>query len=134
MEASTLHVEVLFSLLICEMRRRRRRCDKPPHLLLVLVVLHLKRCPSAIDNSFTMTSEMQQLANDPNFVVQFAVGDPIPNLVPQSKDSGIKMGGVYFVTTKRYIMKKCQLSREDVSAMFLLTSHIACCGKRCSEC
>ncbi len=62
-----------------------------------------------------MTSEMQQLANDPTFVVQFAVGDPIPNLVPQSKDSGIKMAGVYFDTTKRYVMKSCHMSREDVS-------------------
>ena len=55
-----------------------------------------------------MTSEMQQLANDPNFVVQFAVGDPIPNLVPQSKDSGIKLAGVYFDTTKRFVMKSCR--------------------------
>ena len=66
-----------------------------------------------------MTSEMQQLANDPNFVVQFAVGDPIPNLVPQSKDSGIKMAGVYFDTTKRYVMKSCHMSREDVSRSLL---------------
>jgi hypothetical protein len=63
-----------------------------------------------------MTAEMQQLANDPNFVVQFAVGDPIPNLVPQSKDSGIRMSGAYFDITKRYIMKKAHMSKEDVSA------------------
>jgi hypothetical protein len=59
---------------------------------------------------------MQQLANDPSFVVQFAVGDPIPNLVPQSKGSGIIMSGAYFDQTKRYIMKKAHMSKEDVSA------------------
>ena len=63
-----------------------------------------------------MTAEMQQLANDPSFVVQFAVGDPIPNLVPQSKGSGIRMSGAYFDQTKRYIMKKAHMSKEDVSA------------------
>ena len=63
-----------------------------------------------------MTAEMQQLANDPNFVVQFAVGDPIPNLVPQSKDSGIGMSGAYFDITKHYIMKKAHMSKEDVNA------------------
>ena len=41
-----------------------------------------------------LTPEMQQLVNDPNFVVEFAIGEPIPSLVPQSKDSGIKMSGV----------------------------------------
>ena len=56
-----------------------------------------------------MTAEMQQLANDPNFIVEFAVGDPVPDFVPQSKDSGIKMSGVYFDKTKRYIMKKCHM-------------------------
>eukprot|EP00970_Alexandrium_tamarense_P004403 scaffold749_cov193-Alexandrium_tamarense.AAC.3 len=53
-----------------------------------------------------LTPEMQQLVNDPNFIVEFAIGEPIPSLVPQSKDSGIKMSGVYFDKTKRYIMKK----------------------------
>lgn len=66
-----------------------------------------------------MTAEMQQLANDPSFVVQFAVGDPIPNLIPQSKDSGIRMSGAFFDTTKRYIMKNAHMSKEDVSAPHL---------------
>jgi hypothetical protein len=62
-------------------------------------------------------SKRWEFANDPNFVVQFAVGDPIPNLVPQSKGSGVQiiMAGVYFDTAKRYIMKNCHMSREDVS-------------------
>jgi len=62
-----------------------------------------------------MTAEMHKLANDPNFVVQFAIGEPLPNLIPQSKDSGIRMSGVYFDTTKRYIMKHAHMSKEDVS-------------------
>jgi hypothetical protein len=62
-----------------------------------------------------MTAEMHKLANDPNFVVQFAIGNPIPNLIAQSKDSGIRMSGVYFDTTKRYIMKHAHMSKEDVS-------------------
>jgi len=61
-----------------------------------------------------MTAEMNKLANDPNFVVQFAVGDPIPDLVPQQKGSGIEMSRVYFDKPKRYIMKKAHMSREDV--------------------
>ena len=62
-----------------------------------------------------MTAEMHKLANDPNFVVQFAIGEPLPNLITQSKDSGIRMSGVYFDTTKRYIMKHAHMSKEDVS-------------------
>ena len=54
-------------------------------------------------------------SNDPNFVVQFAIGEPLPNLIAQSKDSGIRMSGVYFDTTKRYIMKHAHMSKEDVS-------------------
>jgi len=61
-----------------------------------------------------MTSELQQLANDPNFVVQFAVGDPFPSLVPQQQNStGIRLSGVYFSTPKRYVLKKARMSRDD---------------------
>ncbi|KAL3771254.1 hypothetical protein ACHAW5_006663 [Stephanodiscus triporus] len=71
-----------------------------------------------------MTAEMQHLANDPNFVVQFAIGDPIPNLVPQPKDSGIRMSGAYFDKTKRYVMKKAHMSREDVRIFDVETGHV----------
>lgn len=71
-----------------------------------------------------MTSEMQQLINDPNFVVEFAIGDPVPDLVPQSKDSGIKMSGVYFKKTKRYIMKKCHMSKDDVRILDMDTGKV----------
>ncbi|KAL7534601.1 hypothetical protein ACHAXR_005982 [Thalassiosira sp. AJA248-18] len=71
-----------------------------------------------------MTAEMQQLANDPNFVVQFAVGDPVPNLIPQSKDSGIKISGVYFKETKRYIMKSCHMSKDDIRILDVATGRV----------
>lgn len=60
-----------------------------------------------------MTAEMQRLANDPNFIVEFAVGDPMPDLVPQKPSEGIRMFGVYFDEPKRYVLKKAHMSRED---------------------
>ena len=77
-----------------------------------------------IPENIPMTSEMQQLVNDPNFVVEFAMGDPVPDLVPQSRDSGIKMSGVYFDKTKRYIMKNAHMSKEDVRMIDYDSGHI----------
>ena len=71
-----------------------------------------------------MTAEMQQLANDPNFAVEFAIGDPVPDLVPQSKDSGIRMSGVYFDETKRYVMKSCHMSKDDVRMIEVATGRV----------
>jgi hypothetical protein len=64
-----------------------------------------------------MTAEMNRMANDPNFVVQFAVGDPFPALVPQNPNSGIRFAGTYFHEPKRYILKKAHMSTDD-SRMF----------------
>ena len=71
-----------------------------------------------------MTAEMQQMCNDPNFVVEFAIGEPVPSLVPQKKDSGIKMSGAYFDKTKRYIMKSCKLSKDDVRILDIDTGKV----------
>lgn len=61
-----------------------------------------------------MTSEMQQAMNDPNFVVQFAIGDPAPELIPQDPNkSKIEISGVYFNEPKRYIIKKAHVSYDD---------------------
>lgn len=79
---------------------------------------------TAPQTNVPMTAEMQQLANDPNFIVEFAVGDPVPDLVPQSKDSGIKMSGVYFDNTKRYVMKSCHLSKDDVRVLDVDTGKV----------
>lgn len=62
---------------------------------------------------FKMTAELQRLANDPNFVVEFAVGDPAPTFTPQSRDAGIRLSGVYFDRQKRYVLKSAHMSRED---------------------
>lgn len=61
-----------------------------------------------------MTDEMNKLVNDPNYAIQFAVGEPSSNLVPQSRDSGIKFRGVYHTEVKQYIMKSAHMSREDL--------------------
>ena len=79
---------------------------------------------AATDKAVPMTAEMQQLANDPNFVIEFAIGDPSPSLVPQSKDSGIRMSGVYFDETRRYVMKSCHMSRDDVRMIDVATGRV----------
>jgi len=60
---------------------------------------------------------MQQAINDPNFVVQFAVGDPIPNLIPQNpndnKNNMLTISGIYYNKPKRYILKNAHISYDD---------------------
>lgn len=60
-----------------------------------------------------MTAEMQRLSTDPNFIVSFAVGDPIPPLIAQDRSEGINFCNVFFNEPKRYILKKAHLSRDD---------------------
>lgn len=71
-----------------------------------------------------MTAEMQQLAADPNFIVEFAIGDPTPDLIPQTKGTGIVMSSVYFTKTKCYIMKSCHLSKDDVRILDVNTGKV----------
>lgn len=61
-----------------------------------------------------MSNELQRLANDPNFVVQFAVGDPSSSLVPQSRRSGLHLSNVFFNEPKQYVLKSAHMSREDM--------------------
>ncbi|EJK61471.1 hypothetical protein THAOC_18036, partial [Thalassiosira oceanica] len=89
--------------------------DTGPNLPPVLCNPTITLTMAVATGKVPMTAEMQQLANDPNFVIEFAIGDPVPDLVPQSMDSGIRMSGVYFDETRRYIMKSCHLSKEDVA-------------------
>mmetsp|Transcript_27681 Transcript_27681/g.41551 ORF Transcript_27681/g.41551 Transcript_27681/m.41551 type:complete len:317 (-) Transcript_27681:86-1036(-) len=79
---------------------------------------------STTSRAIPMTPEMQQMVNDPDFIVEFAIGDPIPNLIPQSKDSGIRLSGVYFDEPKRYIMKSCHLSKDDVRILDVDTGKV----------
>lgn len=70
-----------------------------------------------------MTAELNKLANDPNFVVEFAVGDPFPELVPQERSSGLHMANVYFERPKRYLLKSAHMSREDIRIFDTDTGH-----------
>jgi len=60
-----------------------------------------------------MPSEIQQAMDDPNFVVQFAVGDPMPNLIPQNPNNSMRLSGIYYNQPKRYIFKKAHVSFDD---------------------
>jgi len=79
--------------------------------------------------SVPMTDEMQQLVNDPSFVVEFAIGDPFPDLVPQERGTGLTLSKLYFDEPKRYVMKKAHMSTDDVrvfdytSRRVVLVSH-----------
>jgi len=77
--------------------------------------------------------EAQQIANDPSFAVQFAIGDPFPQLVPQNPSSqdAIRLRGVYFNEPKRYLLKKAHFSMEDrrifdveTGLVVLVSSHL----------
>lgn len=61
-----------------------------------------------------MTDEMKKAAADPATAMQIAVGDPAPVLVPQKRGSAIELDKVYFPDTKRYLVKKAHMSRDDV--------------------
>lgn len=71
-----------------------------------------------------MTAELKRLANDPNYVVQFAVGDPSPTFRPQRRDSGLTITGVYFDDTKRYLLKSAHLSLDDMRVFDVDTGHV----------
>lgn len=73
------------------------------------------RGPETSSGRTLPTPEMNKLANDPNFVVEFALGDPFPDLVPQDRDDGsqIRLMGTYFSQNKRYLLKKAHFSYED---------------------
>lgn len=61
-----------------------------------------------------MTEELNRLAQDPNFVVDFAIGDTTAELVPQRRHHESKFCGIYFDRVKQYVLKSAHLSREDV--------------------
>lgn len=51
--------------------------------------------------------------NDPNYVLELAVGPPAPNLVPQNPATGPRMSGHYLQQPGRFILKKAHLSADD---------------------
>jgi hypothetical protein len=51
--------------------------------------------------------------NDPNFLVELAVGPPLAPLVPQEPRSGVTLGGRFLQAPGRFIFKKAHLSADD---------------------
>ena len=51
--------------------------------------------------------------NDPNYVLELAVGPPVPNLVPQQPGSGPVMSGHFLQQPARFLFKKAHVSADD---------------------
>jgi hypothetical protein len=71
-----------------------------------------------------MTAETNKLLNDPNFVIQFAVGEPVPHLIPQDPNVGIVLGRLFFNEPKRYVWKKAHMSLDDNRVFDYKTGHL----------
>jgi hypothetical protein len=71
-----------------------------------------------------MTAESNKLLNDPNFVIQFAVGEPIPSLVQQDRNAGITIAKVFYNEPKRYVWKKAHSTSNCFVCMHLLHIHL----------
>lgn len=51
--------------------------------------------------------------NNPNYVLELAVGPPAPNLVPQQPGSGAVLSGQFLQQPARFLLKKAHLSADD---------------------
>lgn len=51
--------------------------------------------------------------NNPNYVLELAVGPPAPNLVPQQPGSGAQLSGQFLQAPARYVFKKAHVSNDD---------------------
>lgn len=51
--------------------------------------------------------------NDPNYVLELAVGPPVPNLVPQQPGSGASLSGQWLSQPQRFVFKKAHVSADD---------------------
>ncbi|KAL3697692.1 hypothetical protein R1sor_011768 [Riccia sorocarpa] len=57
-------------------------------------------------------SEVQKL-NDPNFLVELAIGPPNPALAPQKPGRGLVLGGQYSYQPRSFVFKKAHFSFDD---------------------
>lgn len=64
--------------------------------------------------------------NDPNFLVELAVGPPLAPLVPQEPRSGITLGGHFLQAPGRFIFKKAHLSADDNRIFNAQTGELVC--------
>ena len=62
-----------------------------------------------------MTADLKKFQNDPNYIIEFAVGPPIPALIAQNpRDAAnLRFQGKYFNKAKRYLIKKAHMSQDD---------------------
>jgi len=64
--------------------------------------------------------------NDPNFLVELAVGPPLATLVPQEPRSGIALGGQFLHAPGRFVFKKAHLSADDNRIFNAQTGQLVC--------
>ncbi|KAL3697693.1 hypothetical protein R1sor_011769 [Riccia sorocarpa] len=57
-------------------------------------------------------SEVQKL-NDPNFLVELAIGPPNPALAPQTPGTGLVLGGQFSYQPRSFVFKKAHFSFDD---------------------
>lgn len=67
---------------------------------------------------------MKKVANDPNYIVEFAVGTPSPSFQPQRRGTGLTLTKVYYDHTKRYLMKSARFSVEDMRIFDMETGQV----------
>lgn len=73
------------------------------------------------------SSEVERI-NDPNFIVELAVGPPLAPLVPQQPSAGLSLGGRFLQTPGRFIFKKAHLSAEDNRIFNADNGELVCCA------
>ncbi|KAL3698597.1 hypothetical protein R1sor_012673 [Riccia sorocarpa] len=72
-------------------------------------------------------TELEKI-NDPNFLIEVAVGPPIPELVPQNPAAadGVALGARYLAKPSRFIFKKAHLTAEDNRIFNAETGQLVC--------
>ncbi|OAE28308.1 hypothetical protein AXG93_2507s1200 [Marchantia polymorpha subsp. ruderalis] len=72
-------------------------------------------------------SELEKI-NDPNFIIELAVGPPIAELVPQNPAAGdgVTLGGKFLNKPSRFIFKKAHLTADDNRIFDADTGQLVC--------
>eukprot|EP00127_Corallochytrium_limacisporum_P001720 Clim_evm57s77 gene=Clim_evmTU57s77 len=58
-------------------------------------------------------AEIERMQSDPDYVLEVAIGPPMPDLKPQDPEKTIKYAGKFLKENTRFIFKKAHLSRDD---------------------
>eukprot|EP00899_Mesostigma_viride_P003156 jgi/Mesvir1/12841/Mv05873-RA.1 len=67
---------------------------------------------------------MQGILNDPNAIIDIAVGPPLPSLEPQPPGSGIIFGNQICTEPRRFLFKKAHLSNDDFRIIDVQTKRL----------